>query len=188
MTECRWLDSVFLLFIGSSRMEFCRTYYLESQPKFMVKGMPTDGYEIRKSVLTSLAFIGNCQQSENVLTLLTCFPQPEAQTNKNNLPLHQKLEKRSSHLGSVVTNLTSIREDSGSIPGLTHWVKDPAWPRAVVQVADEARILSCCGVARAATALMQPLTWNLPYAMAVASKRQKKKRNQKEKKKKLGKK
>ena len=33
---------------------------------------------------------------------------------------------RSSHLSSVETNLTSIREDAGSIPGLTQWVKDLA--------------------------------------------------------------
>ena len=35
----------------------------------------------------------------------------------------KKVKSWSSHCGSVVTNLTSISEDVGLIPGLAQWVK-----------------------------------------------------------------
>ena len=38
----------------------------------------------------------------------------------------QKETSGSSYLGAVETNPVSIPEDSGSIPGLAQWVKDPA--------------------------------------------------------------
>ena len=38
----------------------------------------------------------------------------------------KNLTAASSHHGSWETNLTSIHGDTGSIPGLAQWVKDPA--------------------------------------------------------------
>jgi len=39
-----------------------------------------------------------------------------------------KIGLQNSHCGSVEMNLTSIHEDSGLVPGLAPWVKDPVLP------------------------------------------------------------
>ena len=46
----------------------------------------------------------------------------------NTVFFKKKINCGSSHRDSVETNLTSIHEDAGSIPGLTQWIKDPAFP------------------------------------------------------------
>ena len=68
-----------------------------------------------------------------------------------------------------LTNLTRIHEDSGLIPGLTHWVKDLVLPWAMYGVGlryglDPTQLWLWCRPA--AAALIQHLAWGPPYAVS----------------------
>ena len=80
---------------------------------------------------------------------------------------------RSSHRGSVVTNLNSIHEDAvqslALLSGLMTRHCCELWCRSKTQLGSGIAVLRC---RPAAAALIQPVAWELPYAMGAALKRQ----------------
>ena len=84
----------------------------------------------------------------------------------------------SSPCGLMIRNLISIHKDVGLIPGLAQWVKGSG---VIVRCSVGHRqgldlALLWLWHRLMATAQIQPLAWELPYAMRVALKRQKKKK------------
>ena len=80
--------------------------------------------------------------------------------------------KQESHCGSAVTNPTSICEDMDWIPGLDQWVKGSG---IAMSCGADHRYNSDLAVLwlwhrPAATAPIQPLAWELPYAAGKALK------------------
>ena len=83
--------------------------------------------------------------------------------------LFSKGYQESSHCGSVVTNAPSIYEDAVLIPGLTQWVKVSTDVNSCIgRRCSSDLALPWLWRRLAAAAPVQPLTWELPYAMSVA--------------------
>ena len=91
-----------------------------------------------ENILHKIALYNESREHKNVFCLsntlgfqifMLLFVSYYSYTNTIKAVFHMenKSSKRgSSHHGLSVTNLTSIHEDAGLIPGITPWVKDPA--------------------------------------------------------------
>ena len=85
---------------------------------------------------------------------------------------------RSSHCDSAVMNLNSIHEDSGSIPGLTWWVKDPGCHEMQCRSQTQLRSQVVVTVVQAGSCCSDlALARELPYATGVTLKSNNKLKN-----------
>ena len=108
-------------------------------------------------------------------SILTCLTQEAWASDLPAAPHHpagfQKCSWGSSHHGTAETNLTSVHEDSSSIPGLAQWLRIrrclELWCRSQT-CSDPGLLWLGCGPA--AIAPIRPLAWESPYAAGMALK------------------
>ena len=123
-TPCRETGTVLLIFWFFSREAGNLFFFSCEKNEFL---QVTNELSIYKALW---------DKSKNPLSWI-CYsvPKEEKINLKNGLSSQILLRKAllwSSRHGSVVANRTSIYEDVDSIPGLIHYVKDPALPWAVM--------------------------------------------------------
>ena len=122
---------------------FCLFCYLKGVVAVQERGALLKISHLEQGFLTRIEFMG---PGKSLLSLkanwILAFSSSMNVDNKISRTL------RRSRCGSVVTNLTSMHEDSGLIPDLAQWVKTLALHWAVEQVADAAQIPHCysCGI------------------------------------------
>ena len=59
-------------------------------------------------------------------------------------------------MAQEIKNLSSLRKDGGSIPGLAQWIKDLALAQAAAQATDAARTQCGCGEAGSCSSSWTP--------------------------------